>query len=338
MATRGLAFARLETAVSDMSETPSIEVRVRTLRHEASGVISVDLVPYGHARLPAFTAGSHIDVHLPNGLSRSYSLMNPQSETDRYLIGVHLSPKSRGGSIYIHDELRVGRLLRISMPRNNFPVAETSIRSVFIAGGIGVTPFVSMLERLNVLGKQWLLYYCIRTREQAGFLDRLQCLASASGSQLELNFDQEPGGQLLDIGSILSSEPADTHVYCCGPAAMLNAFKTACQGRSSGRVHLEYFSSTRAPSVTGGFNVKLLRSGRTIFVPEGNTILEVLLAEGMDIPYSCQQGICAACETAVISGIPDHRDMILTPDQQASNKVMMICCSGSKTTELTLDR
>jgi tetrachlorobenzoquinone reductase len=321
-----------------MAEASSIEVRVRTLRHEATGIISIDLVPYGGARLPVFTAGSHIDVHLPNGLARSYSLMNPQGDTDRYLVGIHRSPDSRGGSKYIHDELRVGQLLRISTPRNNFALTETSARNVFIAGGIGVTPFVSMLDRLNALGRQWCLHYCVRTREQAGFVDRLESLAAAGGCELVLNFDQEPGSQVLDIAATLSSEPDDAHLYCCGPAGMLSAFKDACRGRSPDRVHLEYFSSTRAPSVTGGFNVKLLRSGKTIFVPQGNTILECLLADGMDIPYSCQQGICAACETAVVSGIPDHRDMILTPDQQASNKIMMICCSGSKTEELVLDR
>jgi ferredoxin-NADP reductase len=328
----------MEAAVSVVSESSDIEVRVCTLRHEANGVISVELVPHGIAQLTAFSAGSHIDVHLPNGLTRSYSLMSPPHETNRYLIGVHRSPQSRGGSKYLHEELRVGQLLRISAPRNNFPLAEAAARSVFIAGGIGITPFVSMLERLNMLGKLWRLYYSVRTREQAGFVDRLQTLSAAGGSELILNFDQEPGGQVLDIAAILSPEPAETELYCCGPGGMLDAFKVACQLRSPDRVHLEYFSSTREPSTAGGFNVRLQRSGRTVFVPKGNTILEVLLAEGMDIPYSCQQGICAACETAVLSGIPDHRDMILTPEQQASNAVMMICCSGSKTAELTLDR
>jgi tetrachlorobenzoquinone reductase len=321
-----------------MSQPTDFEVRVRTLRHEAKDVISLELVPYGGAFLPRFTAGSHIDVHLPNGLSRSYSVMNPQGDVDRYLIGVYRDPKSRGGSKYIHDELRVGKLLRISAPRNNFPLAEISPRNVFIAGGIGVTPFCSMLDRLNALGKKWLLYYCVRTREHAGFIDRLEHLAAAGGSDIIFNFDREPGGQVLDIATILALEPPDAQVYCCGPMGMLNAFKEACQSRKSEFVHLEYFSSAIAPAVKGGFKVVLARSGRSVFVPEGNTILEVLLAEGLDIPYSCQQGICAACETTVLAGVPDHRDMILTPDQQASNKVMMICCSGSKSDEIVLDR
>ena len=321
-----------------MSISSSIEVRVLTLRHEANGVMSIDLVPYGGSHLPAFTAGSHIDVHLPNGLSRSYSLVNSQCETERYVIGVYRDPGSRGGSKYIHDELRVGQLLRISAPRNHFPLSEPSERNVFIAGGIGVTPFVSMLDRLNSLRQKWRLHYCARSREQAGFLDRLERLAQAGAGELICHFDQESGGRLLDIAATLGAEPQDAHVYCCGPSGMLAAFKEACRGRDVDRVHLEYFSSTVAPSVKGGFTVRLQRSGKTVFVPEGNTILEVLLADGMDIPYSCQQGICAACETGVVSGIPDHRDMILSAAEQASNKVMMICCSGSKTDELVLDR
>ena len=315
-----------------------LEVRVQTLRHEAEDVVSVDLVPYGAATLPSFSAGSHIDVHLPNGLVRSYSLINPQGEIHKYSIGVHRDPASRGGSKYVHDELRVGKLLRISSPRNNFPLSEPGRRHVFIAGGIGITPFCSMLDRLNSLGKAWLLYYCVRTRAHAAFTDRLKQLAAANGAEVVFNFDQEPGGRMLDIASVVAGEAMDAHLYCCGPTGMLNAFKAVCRSRAEEFVHLEYFSSTVEPAVKGGFHVVLARSQRTVFIPEGNTILEVLLAEGIDVPYSCQQGICGACETLVVAGEPDHRDMILTPQQQASNKLMMICCSGCKGGRIVLDR
>lgn len=321
-----------------MSQVTDIEVRVQTLRHEANDVVSLELVPYRATSLPPFSAGSHIDVHLPNGLVRSYSLMNRQGDTQSYLLGIHRDPASRGGSKYIHDELRVGKLLRISPPRNNFPLNEQADRSVFIAGGIGITPFCSMLDRLNALRRQWVLYYCARTREHAAFTDHLQRLAAANGGKIVFNFDQEPGGRMLDLASVLAPEPSSSHIYCCGPLGMLNAFKDACRLRAGEFVHLEYFSSPTAPAVKGGFEVVLARSQKTVFVPEGNTILEVLLAEGLDIPYSCQEGICAACETTVLSGLPDHRDMILTPEQQASNKVMMICCSGCKGDQLVLDR
>lgn len=321
-----------------MSQITDLEVRVQTLRHEAQDIVSVELVPYGVPTLPPFSAGSHIDVHLANGLARSYSLMNAQGDTQRYLLGIYRDPNSRGGSKYIHEELRVGKLLRISPPRNNFPLNENAERNVFIAGGIGITPFCSMLDRLNSLRKKWVLYYCIRTPEHAAFTERLKQLAADSGSEVLFNFDQEPGGRMLDIASVVASQPMDTHLYCCGPLGMLNAFKDACSSRPGECVHLEYFSSPTEPSLKGGFRVVLARSQKTIFVPEGNTILEVLLAEGIDVPYSCQQGICAACETTVLSGTPDHRDMILTPEQQASNKVMMICCSGCKGEQIVLDR
>lgn len=320
------------------SQATDLEVRVQTLRHEADHVISLELVPYGAATLPTFTAGSHIDVHLPNGLVRSYSLMNRQGDDRRYLLGIYLDPNSRGGSKYIHDELRVGKLLRASHPRNNFPLNERAERNIFIAGGIGITPFCSMLDRLNSVGKKWVTYYCARTREHAAFTDRLQQLAAVNGSEIVFNFDQEPNAQMLDIASVVAREPINTHFYCCGPLGMLNAFKNACRSRPSEFVHFEYFSSPTVPTVKGGFEVVLARSQKTVLVPEGNTILEVLLAEGLDIPYSCQQGICSACETAVISGVPDHRDMILTPEEHASNKVMMICCSGCKGDRLVLDR
>lgn len=320
------------------SQATDLEVRVQTLRHEANDVVSLELVPYRATTLPPFGAGSHIDVHLPNGLVRSYSLMNGQGDNQRYLLGIYRDPNSRGGSKYIHDELRVGKLLRVSSPRNNFPLNERGERNVFIAGGIGITPFCSMLDRLNSLRKKWLLYYCARTREHAAFTDQLQQLASVHGGEIIFNFDQEPGAQMLDVASVVASEPADAHIYCCGPLGMLNAFKDACRSRAAEFVHLEYFSSATEAAVKGGFQVVLARSQKTVFVPEGNTILEVLLAEGLDIPYSCQQGICSACETTVISGIPDHRDMILTPEQHASNKVMMICCSGCKGDQIVLDR
>ena len=321
-----------------MGDSSTVEVRVLSMRHEAEDVVSVDFAPYGAPRLPAFSAGSHIDVHLPNGLSRSYSLVNPQGETHRYAIGVHRDAKSRGGSQFVHSQLRVGQLLRVSVPRNTFPLNESAGSSVFFAGGIGVTPFLSMLDRLNRVGAPWRLYYCVRSRARAAFIERLEQLAGANTGDLVLNFDEEPGGHMLDLAESLSKEPPDAHVYCCGPSGMLRGFKEACRDRPDDRVHLEYFSSTVAPAVTGGFSVRLQRTGKTVFVPKGNTILEVLLAEGLDIPYSCQQGICAACETTVLSGVPEHRDMILTPEQQASNKVMMICCSGSKSDELVLDR
>lgn len=313
------------------------QVRVSLMRHEAEDVISVELIPYETSALLPFTAGSHIDLHLPNGPTRSYSLMNAQGESHRYLVGIFRDPNSRGGSKYLHEQLRVGRVLSISAPRNNFPLAEHAEQHLFIAGGIGITPFCSMLERLNVLGRNWELHYCARTRDRAAFTDRLEQLAWSGRGRVEYTFDAEPGGLMLDIPQLLSRTAPGTHVYCCGPSGMLQAFQAACATRPAGHVHWEYFSSTQVPVLSGGFTVVLARSNKRIFIPPGNTILDVLLAEGINIAYSCQEGICGACETVVLEGEPEHRDMILTDAEHRSNKVMMICCSGCKGEELKLD-
>jgi vanillate O-demethylase ferredoxin subunit len=310
---------------------------VRTLRLEAEDVVSVELVDVFGQPLPVFTAGSHIDVFLPNGASRSYSLVNDQNDRNSYLIAVFRGPAAGEGSTYIHEHLRLGQELWISLPRNNFPVAEAATRHVFIAGGIGVTPFCSMIARLNGLAHSWKVFYCVRTRAKAAFIERLTELASQGKGEVVYTFDGEPGGQMLDIGGVISAEPSNTHFYCCGPNGMLTAYRAACSSLDAHRVHLEYFSSDVAAATAGGFVVVLARSGRRVPIPAGDTILDALVREGLQLSYSCKEGICGACETAVIAGLPDHRDMILSADDRAANGTMMICCSGSRTPELVLD-
>lgn len=323
--------------MNPLTPSASQPVRVRTIRHEAQDIISIELIPYETSALLPFTAGSHLDLHLPNGLTRSYSLMNPQTETHRYLLGVFRDANSRGGSKYLHEQLHVGLVLTASAPRNNFSLVEDAEHHLFVAGGIGITPFCSMLHRLNSLNRTWELHYCVRTREKAAFMDYLEELAGHGRGTVKYNFDAEPGGAMLDLAQLLSGTAPETHVYCCGPSGMLNAFKASCAQRPAHHVHVEYFSSTQSPAMAGGFTVVLARSHRRLFVPPGNTILNILLAEGIDVAYSCQEGICGACETAVLEGEPEHRDMILTDDERASNKKMMLCCSGCKSKELTLD-
>lgn len=306
------------------------------MRHEADEVVSLELTPYDGA-LPEIEAGSHIDIHLGNGLVRSYSLMNGPGDRDCYRVGVFRAPDSAGGSAYIHDRLRVGQLLRIDAPRNNFALEETADHSVFLAGGIGVTPFLAMAATLNGKGKPWTLYYNCRSRSRAAFLDRLEGLAAEGRGRLVNHFDDEAQGRLPDIAGIISSSAPGTHFYCCGPSGMLAAFRAVCADLPPSQVHFEYFSSDAEVASDGGFDVVLGRSGRRINVPPGNTILEALTAAGVSVPYSCQQGICGACEVKVLSGVPDHRDMILDDAERASNKVMMICCSGSLSGELIID-
>lgn len=310
---------------------------VRALRLEAQGVLSVEFTAPSGGPLEPFTAGSHIDLHLPGGLVRSYSLVNPDTERRRYVVAVFREPNSQGGSRYVHETLRVGDLIEIEGPRNNFAVADEGARHVLVAGGIGVTPIVSMIERLGRLVRPWTLYYCAQTAAKAAFRERVETLAAASGGRVVFTFDGEPGATMLDIAALVAAQADDVHLYCCGPKGMLEAFRAACADRPSSHVHYEYFAADTHAATERSFTLVLNRSGRRIPVPEGKTILEVLLANGVNVAYSCQQGICGACETRVVSGLPDHRDQILTDDERARNDTMMVCCSGALSDELVLD-
>jgi len=322
-----------------MSTTESLmQVRVRAVTYEADGVLGFELVPMPPLKeLPAFTAGSHIDLHLPNGLLRSYSLLNAPGERHRYLIGVNKDAKSRGGSRYMHEVLRSGDTLTISAPRNNFALDETSRMNVFIAGGIGITPIMSMIARSQELGTPWQLHYAARTRRNAAFLDVLQHYHNQPNVDLRLNFDQEAGGRMLDIAAIVQSMPAGAHIYCCGPLPMLEAYEQATAALPPECVHMEYFAAKEAAATDGGFMVELARSGKQVEVRAGQTILDSLMAVGIEPPYSCQEGICGTCEVRVLEGIPDHRDLVLSNAEKATNDRMMICCSGCKTAKLVLD-
>jgi ferredoxin-NADP reductase len=308
----------------------TLRLRVKSATWEAPNIVSYDLRPPEAGQLPAFTAGSHIDLTLPNGLIRSYSLVNPQSERHRYVIAVQKDRASRGGSKWVHENFHPGDVLTINGPRNNFALNEAAEKSIFIAGGIGITPIVSMTERLSAIGRDWELIYCARKRAEAAFVDALK-------GNVKFNFDEEPGGKMLDIAAVVRAAPANAHLYCCGPLPMLSAFEAATAELPRERVHVEYFTAKEPPAVEGGYKVVLAKSGKEFIVPPGKTILDTLLDAGLDIPYSCMEGVCGTCETKVLEGVPDHRDLILTEDEHAANKIMMICCSGAKSEKLVLD-
>jgi len=314
-----------------------MQVRVKRISYEAETINSYELVRPCGRDLVAFTAGSHIDLHLPNGMIRSYSLVNDQGERDRYVIAVNKDPGSRGGSSFIHDTLRAGDLITISHPKNNFGLQESASHSVLIAGGIGITPLLPMIRRLVALGRSCELHYAARTRPAAAFLEVLDALRCGTQAKVHLNFDQEEGGRMLYLRAIVDKAPPDAHLYCCGPAPMLEAFALATAGRPSGEVHVEHFQAKEKPAADGGFEVRLARSNRTIAVEAGKTILNALLDAGIAVNYACAEGVCGTCETRVIEGIPDHRDLFLGKDEQAANRTMMICCSGAKSRMLVLD-
>ncbi|KXU90304.1 ferredoxin [Paraburkholderia monticola] len=311
-----------------MTHSPLLQARVRTLRHEAEGVLSIELVPVDGAHFPAFSAGSHVNLHLPNGLTRSYSLLNSTDEVDRYVLGVLCDPNSRGGSRYVHESLRCATVLPISAPRNNFELAADAEDSVLIAGGIGVTPILCMYRQLRARGKAARVVYCARSRRQAAFLDEFAAL----GGDIELWFDDEHGGQPFDLATFLAAQPKHVHAYCCGPLPMLAAFEAGCAASGIANAHVERFAAdpalTHVP--TSGYVVYLKRSDRTIEVPDDQRLLDMLLAAGVNCDYSCGEGICGACETTVLDGEPEHRDCVLSEAEKTAGRSMMICVSGAK--------
>lgn len=323
--------------MSNLSATTSelLELRLVAVTYSAEGTNLYEFRRPGGGALPAFTAGAHVDLHLPNGLIRQYSLANAQDETVRYVVGVKREAEGRGGSAWIHDQLRVGRVLPVSRPRNHFPLVEDGSPVVLIAGGIGVTPLYSMAQRLRALGSEWSLHYAARNRAEAALLDQLTEVAE----RVHLHFDEENEGRPIDLAAILAAADPAAHLYCCGPGGMLDAFEAQCKvsGIDPARVHVERFSALPPAPIAQGFVVELARSGIELSIAPGQTILDCARAVGLPVEASCEQGICGACETRVLAGIPDHLDMILNDAERASNKTMMICCSGSRSERLTLD-
>jgi ferredoxin-NADP reductase len=309
-----------------------IEVRVSAIRYAARDTHLFEFTRLDGKPMPAYEPGAHIDLHLPNGLVRQYSLIKAEPDPASYSVGIKRDPASRGGSRYIHDELRVGKSLKISAPRNNFPLIENANHVVLFAGGIGITPIWCMVQRLQKLGRSWKLYYACRSRADTAFLQALEAMAGAL-----FHFDEESGGKFLDVAAIVGEAPKDAHLYCCGPTPMLKAFETATASWPREQIHIEYFTAKQEPSKTGGFVVELARSGQEFVIPEGKSILQVLLDANVDVDYSCELGICGACEQRVISGTPEHRDAILTEEEQAANTKVMICCAGCKSERLVLD-
>ncbi|MCF3948205.1 PDR/VanB family oxidoreductase [Acidiphilium iwatense] len=318
-----------------MSSKDLLQAQVRTLRYEAEGIISIEMMPIPGAHFPRFDAGSHIDFHLPNGLIRNYSLLNSPDDNDRYVVGVLADRQSRGGSRYVHEQFRCGMVVPISAPRNNFTLDESASQTVLVAGGIGITPILCMYRRLRALGRDVRLAYCARTRSHAAFSDELRAI----GGDIHFHFDDENGGSPFNLLNYLSKQPGDAHVYCCGPSVMISAFEKACEAANLKNVHIERFSIDpvvqSAPKA--GCTVQLAKSGKTFEVQADKTILDALLEAGIDVEFGCKEGICGACETNVLSGYPDHRDGVLSQAEKDSNKVMMICVSRVKSGPIVLD-
>jgi vanillate O-demethylase ferredoxin subunit len=308
-----------------------MQVRIRSACWEADHILGFRLEPLRGEALPSFTAGAHIEVALQPGLKRSYSLLNDPSQRDVYEIGVQLDPESRGGSQHIHEHWRPGQVVEVSEPRNLFPLKEDASHSILIAGGIGITPMLSMMSRLQGLGQSWELRYAVRSRNRAAFLERLDGL-----SNVQVTIDDEPSTPRLDLKGLIATAPPDAHVYCCGPSGMLAAFREH-GGPLGDRMHFEYFASDAKAACDGGYRLQLQRSGKVIEVVAGETMLDALLAAGVDVGFACFEGVCGSCRLPVLEGVPDHRDQFLTQAEKDANNAVMACCSGARTSSLTLD-
>ena len=318
--------------------TQSLEVRVARKTVEALDICAFELVSPDGGALPAFTAGSHVDVRLPNGMTRQYSLCNDPAETHRYLIGVLKDPATRGGSRAMHEQVNVGDTLEIGAPKNHFPLSSGAGKHLLLAGGIGVTPILSMAERLARVGESFEMHYCARSQERTAFYDRIR--HSAFASSVTFHFDDGTPDQRLDAGNVLGTPRPGIHLYACGPKGFLDwVLGTArAAGWPDEQLHFEFFSAEMQKfDADGSFEVQLASSGRVVIVPGNKTVVQALSEVGIDVPVSCEQGVCGTCVTRVLHGEPEHRDMFFTPQEHAANGQFTPCCSRSKSARLVLD-
>jgi len=310
-------------------------LRVATVSAEAKEVLRLQLVNANGDLLPSFEPGAHIAVQLPGGLTRHYSLCGDWRDRERYVLGIGRSEASRGGSDYLHGALRQGMELRCSRPVNNFKLDLHAKRYVFIAGGIGITPILGMVRWCEAHGKEWRLVYAARSRQRLAFYEELQPF----NSRVRFHCDDEEGGP-LPVSLVMADIPPDAQVYCCGPSGLMTSVQENGLHLPPGSLHFEWFSAPGepdGPQETGDFEVELRRSGQTFRVPSQMSILEVLEEHGHEVPFSCREGLCGTCETAVCEGDPDHRDYVYSEAQRQSLRSMLICVSRSKTPRIVLD-
>ena len=314
----------------------SLNVVVAHRSDAAQGIVTFDIRSKDGTLLPTFSAGSHIDVHLPNGLTRQYSLCLDPRERSRYRLGVLREAESRGGSVAVHDLLREGTEVSISEPRNLFRLNEAANRSLLFAGGIGITPILSMAYRLQALECDFELHYAVRSQARAAFLDEM--LASAFGSRVHLYVDEDPTSAKFDATALVGESSPGTHLYCCGPSGFIEAVKTAAKNAnwSDDHVHVEHFAAA-AHSNNKPLRIVAKRSGITIEVSANESILDALRAHGIEVQTSCEAGACGTCLVRVLEGTPDHRDIYQTDEEKAANKQITVCCSRALTSELVLD-
>ncbi len=311
-----------------------IQVEVASVRSEAQDIVVIELRSPLGSDLPCFTAGSHIDVHLPQGGIRQYSLFNDPCETHRYCIAVLKENGGRGGSAAMHA-LRTGDRFMAGAPRNLFPLHQCDSRSLLLAGGIGITPIASMAQVLAREGRDFQLHYFVRARQRAALISLIEFRAWPTS----LHVDEQ--GDRPDLLKILRGQPAGTQLYFCGPPGFMAAVEAAAAQANwpIEMLHKEHFapSSATIRPEDSAFQIRLARSGRVVDVSADQTAADALSAAGVSIGTACGEGVCGSCITRVLSGIPDHRDHVLTPAERAEGNKFTPCCSRALSTELVLD-
>lgn len=307
-------------------------VRIENKTLVADGVAALTFREIDGNPLPEWEPGSHVDLIVDRAKTRQYSLCSAVDDPHTWRLGILRDPNGSGASVYVHDQLQVGDIVRVRGPRNNFPLVS-SPKYLFIAGGIGITPILPMIAAAETAGADWRLVYGGRQRASMAFLEEL----AAYGDKVSIRPQDESG--LLDLTRLLGVPQEDTKVYCCGPEPLLVAVEAACAHWPKGSLHVERFVAKplTQPILTEAFEVHLARSEVTLTVPPEKSILSAVEEAGVDVLSSCAEGTCGTCETSVLQGVPDHRDSVLDEDERAANNCMMICVSRSCTTRLVLD-
>jgi phthalate 4,5-dioxygenase reductase subunit len=314
---------------------PLMRLRIARCEKAAADIHLFELRDPAAGALPGFTAGAHLTIRSPNGSLRKYSLCNDPAERDRYVIGVKRDPAGRGGSVDLVDHTKAGDTVEASAPHNAFELAPRAQSFILIAGGIGITPILSMARSLNREGRRYKLYYLTRSPETTAFREELA--GDNFKGKVTLHHDHGDPQESFDLWPVLE-KPSAAHVYCCGPRPLLEAVRDMTGHWSSSAIHFESFvdaGAAQKPEDTT-FTVVLGQSGARIEVPPGISILEAMRAQGFDAPSSCESGTCGTCRTRLIAGVADHRALVLMDDEKVDQ--IMICVSRAATPEIVIDR
>lgn len=323
------------SATQIVGDTLAVKVNKKELI--ADGVMYLELVDPNGEDLPKFTAGAHIDIQLPNGLVRPYSLCGSSADRKAYELGVLLETNGRGGSKSVHEEIVLGAKLRISHPKNHFPLSAAK-HSVLFAGGIGITPILSMAQSLSDEAASFEMHYCSRSRSRTAFVERIS--ASSFSSKVQFHFDDGAEEQKLKVSEILKNTDPATHIYVCGPKGFMDHVIQTARDLNwpETQIHFEFFKSE--PIVKdddGSFEVEYRPTGLVLRVAADVTVAQALIDAGVDVPLSCEQGICGTCVMQIVDGEPDHRDVCLSDEDKDLKKMFTPCCSRSQSARLVLD-